>query len=1019
MRKTRFLTPVFLLLSAATLLGQSIPMATLTGKVTSEGGPGLPGVTVTAESPNLQGKRDTSSGANGDYIFNLLPAGDYTVSFTLSGMQTVVQKIQLSAARTARADAELKPSSVKEAVVVSGDAGAPAAILEETQISANYKKGLLEKLPVARTLQAATLLAPGVNNNGPGGNDREVNTSIAISGAPSFENLFLVDGVVTNENIRGQSHQLFIEDAIQETTVQTGAISAEYGRFAGGVVNAITKSGSNLFSGSFRTTFTNDKWTANDPYNNGTGTLGRAPTVADSRVDTLNKTFEETLGGPVFRDRLWFFLAARQAKLTDSNTTRATAGTGSIDPTPIPYTHGTDEKRYEGKITGAITPQHNVIVSYIDIKNHETNNRFTTNILDLASATDRDLPNRLLAANYNGVISDKMFVEAQYSKKKFTFQGGGCPFSDIVAGTLLIDNSRNSARYHCATFSNDTPERRDNESWAAKTSYFLSTSRMGSHDFRLGYEHFKDLRFANNHQSGSDYRILGTSAIIRGTQVFPVFQTPGDSTTLQWNPIFEQTNGTDFNTDSVFLNDKISFSKHWNFNVGVRYDKNNGKDSRGFTVSDDSAISPRLAAQYDIRGDGKFVINAGYAQYVTQLADSIGDSSSPAGQPASIRWFYRGPCINCDPNAPTSSLMSQDDAIRAVFAWFNSIGGTNSTPTRDASIPGFNTRIIQGSLKSPNVKEFTVGFGTALGSRGVAKIDFIHRDWDDFYALRTDASTGLVGPNQFGQTLDLGLVENSNRFDRKYTAVQFQYSYRFAFPVFTGGTYTWSRLTGNFDSENAGSGPITANLQYPEYLAFQQAPLNSFGYLAGDQRHRAKVWAGYDMTTPFGNLTVTALESYDSGRAYDANQTIDVRPYVTNPGYAIPPSRTTYYFSSRGAFRTDDVTRTDLAVNLSVKLFKYVELFVRPELLNVFNEKAFTGGRLGTDSDITVLDRANPGSNPATAFQAFNPFNQTPVQGAPGGAGVNYALSPTFGQSIAAGGYQLPRTFRVSVGVRF
>ena len=114
-----------------------------------------------------------------------------------------------------------------------------------------------------------------------------------------------------------------------------------------------------------------------------------------------------------------------------------------------------------------------------------------------------------------------------------------------------------------------------------------------------------------------------------------------------------------------------------------------------------------------------------------------------------------------------------------------------------------------------------------------------------------------------------------------------------------------------------------------------------------------------DVERKFGNLTLTALESYDSGRAYDANQTIDVRPYVTNPGYAIPPTRTTYYFSSRGAFRTDNVTRTDLAVNLSVKLFKYVELFVRPELLNAFNEKAFTGGRLGTDSDTTVLDRAN------------------------------------------------------------
>ena len=107
MRKTRFLTPVFLILCAATLLGQSIPTATLTGKVTSEGGPGLPGVTVTAESPNLQGKRDTSSGANGDYIFNLLPAGDYVVTFTLPGMQTIVQKLSLQAARTARVDEEL------------------------------------------------------------------------------------------------------------------------------------------------------------------------------------------------------------------------------------------------------------------------------------------------------------------------------------------------------------------------------------------------------------------------------------------------------------------------------------------------------------------------------------------------------------------------------------------------------------------------------------------------------------------------------------------------------------------------------------------------------------------------------------------------------------------------------------------------------------------------------------------------------------------------------------------------
>jgi hypothetical protein len=352
-----------------------------------------------------------------------------------------------------------------------------------------------------------------------------------------------------------------------------------------------------------------------------------------------------------------------------------------------------------------------------------------------------------------------------------------------------------------------------------------------------------------------------------------------------------------------------------------------------------------------------------------------------------------------------------------VFDWFNGIGGTSSSPTRDVSIPGFNTQIVGGSLRSPNVKEYTVGFGSALGTRGVAKIDLIYRDWNDFYASVTDLSTGKVGPNQFGQVADLTVIRNSNALQRRYEAVQFQYSYRFPFAVFTGGSYTWSRLTGNYDGENLGSGPVTGGLSYPEYISFAQN--RPTGYLAGDQRHRARVFAGYDFVTSFGTLTLTALESYDSGRAYDAVATIDPRSYVTNPGYAIPPTRVNYYFSSRGAFRTDNVTRTDLALNFSIKVFKNLELFARPELLNVFNEKAFTGGRIGSDSDTTVLDRANPGSNAATAFAAFNPFTETPVAGTPGQPGVNYALGSNFGKAIAPAAYQLPRTFRFSVGLRF
>src|SRR5688572_20825388 len=104
-----------------------------------------------------------------------------------------------------------------------------------------------------RTFLAAAMMVPGVQDSGPNGN-------VSINGAMSFESLYLVNGVVVNENIRGQALGLFIEDALQETTVSTAAISAEFGRFQGGVLQAITKSGGNNFSGSYRANFENNDW---------------------------------------------------------------------------------------------------------------------------------------------------------------------------------------------------------------------------------------------------------------------------------------------------------------------------------------------------------------------------------------------------------------------------------------------------------------------------------------------------------------------------------------------------------------------------------------------------------------------------------------------------------------------------------------------------------------------------------------------------------------------------------------
>ena len=140
---------------------------------------------------------------------------------------------------------------------------------------------------------------PGLTTNTPSPNQ------ITISGGFAYDNVFLVDGVDVNDNLFGTAHGLFVEDAILETQVVTAGASAEYGRFGGGVVNVITRSGGNTFSGSFRTNFSRPSWTDETPFQHSNNQRN------GSSTNPLAKFYEGTIGGPIIRDRLWFFDANR------------------------------------------------------------------------------------------------------------------------------------------------------------------------------------------------------------------------------------------------------------------------------------------------------------------------------------------------------------------------------------------------------------------------------------------------------------------------------------------------------------------------------------------------------------------------------------------------------------------------------------------------------------------------------------------------------------------------------------
>jgi hypothetical protein len=976
------------------------PTGTLTGRVSNnEDGTPLPGVTVTATSPNLQGDRSTITGANGDYKLALLPAGTYTVKYELEGMAARDVETKISAAQTTLIDVGMAVAAVSEEIVVT--ATDAATISETSTAQATFLSEEVSQLAINRNVLDTVNLAAGVSATGP-------NAATTISGAMSFENLWLVNGVVINENLRGQPFTLFIEDAIQETTVSTAGISAEYGRFTGGVVNVLTKSGGNDFHGSLRSSMTNQDWESDDNQ--------KEFNEAFEAEDEINETYEATIGGRIWRDHIWFFLAARDV---ETETNELTAQTG------IAFPQGREQERYEGKLTINLAASHTLVGSYLEIDDVSTNDFFPAEPLDLNVLNNREDPQDIKSVNYNGVLTSNFFLEGQYSERSWEVaKGAGGPreLYDGTPWTTYFD----STGWHAPNFCGECEQEvRDNENFLAKGSYFLSTEGAGTHDFAFGYDTFKDIRFSVNHQSGSDFTIAADGYFFDAqNNVYPIVTGRSLGWIATW-PVFglDRVQPTDFNTNSYYVNDRWQLNDHWSFNLGVRYDENDGRDAGGNLVTDDSKTSPRLAASYDVKGDGDLVFNASYGTYVAAIANGLGDQAATGGAIGLSVLPYRGAAINPNGEAclATNTCINSDQATHMVVDWWLGFTGFNpltDNPNEIAGIPDpfgalvlpaeISNQIVPESIQSPAANDYTVGVTKRLGNKGLLRGDLIYREWDDFYSNRVVPNNTIIIE---GSELDLNEIGNfgNAELEREYSALQSSFRYRVTNRLLTAATYTLSELEGNVNGETGPNGPISTDPN--DHAEYKEARWNlPVGDLGADQRHKLRAWAIYDLLQgERHNLSVSLLESFFSGTPYNASANIDPSPYVDNPGYANPLGQAGYFFSARDAYRTDDITRTDIALNYSFTIGKGFEIFIQPEVLNVFDENGVIDLNTAVNAGEGVACDNGPGGECAT----FNPFTETPIEG------VHWQKGDSFGQPTNADDYQLPRTFRFSVGFRF
>ena len=289
-------------LLAPIAIGQ-LTTADILGTVTDATGAVVPGASVVLVNLDTKETRTGTANGSGDYQFTLLPVGRYTLTIKASGFKTATVTSQaVEAGDRARADVKLQTGGETEVVEVQ--AQTPLLQADNATVSSTITAVAVQDLPLnGRNFVQLVQIVPGANE-GPGNglssggrpDDRRQSSGFSVNGQDDTLNNFTIDGIDDNERIIGTAGVKPVVEAIQEITVQTNSYSPEAGRTAGGVVSIITRAGSNQFHGSAYEFFRNDIFDGKNVLQ----TTGRKPELRQNQ-------FGGSFGGPIFRDRTFFF----------------------------------------------------------------------------------------------------------------------------------------------------------------------------------------------------------------------------------------------------------------------------------------------------------------------------------------------------------------------------------------------------------------------------------------------------------------------------------------------------------------------------------------------------------------------------------------------------------------------------------------------------------------------------------------------------------------------------------------
>jgi outer membrane receptor protein involved in Fe transport len=329
----KFILMLSLGLSAVSVIAQTSTTGSLEGSVIDPNGAAVKGATVTVTGANLISPKSATTGDDGHYQIPALPPGAYKIAIDASGFGKFEQSdVVVNLGRTATADAQLSLATATATVTVTGGAAVDTA---QNTSGSNVSTDQFSNFPTQRTVQGLYTIAPSVTRSGlrdATGRDRD--PSVAGSSGP--ENNYILDGVNTTDPAMGGSGANLPFEFVQEVEIKTGAYGAEYGKSTGGIFNVITKSGTNEFHGDlfgYGTTKGLVREVKNFPF---TGSAANGFSEVDLGGD---------IGGPIKRDKLWFFGAFNPQRRKNFYLTQ-TFHNPAENKVTIPF--------YAGKITWAV-----------------------------------------------------------------------------------------------------------------------------------------------------------------------------------------------------------------------------------------------------------------------------------------------------------------------------------------------------------------------------------------------------------------------------------------------------------------------------------------------------------------------------------------------------------------------------------------------------------------------------------------------------------------------------------------